>query len=316
MNALSTLVHRRVRAALKPFIDHRNDWTFHYPVYLNTFCFTYDLASLLSAGAGEPGTDALGGNFRRHDWWRGLPEFTYRRDIEIFVAVAGMIGDAKNEGHDIQSQHVVRFTRYDVKRVFVRKRSPSAAKKWLLVTDVPQAAQQLVEAWTLKRPPWLRQFGSIQLTLNDIRLSFRRELHDLFADDGKIYLFSAPMAYVLRQQSARNDPRDKYIEERAGMKPIDTFFVFRCNSGVNPEIVRQLRTAITHYYHLIFNARQPWHYLHPKLALEYGRIATTVGQPQPFPEIHQLRPMVTRKHSSRPDLIKRYAQILLDHHHT
>ena len=310
----STQVNAAVRRLLQPFVDYRDDWILHYPVYLNTFCLTYDLAALLSGSPAPRSADAL---FRRHDWWTGLPQFTYRRDIEIFVAVDSMIQKARADGHDIQSRQIVRFTRYDVKKVFVRKRAKGAPRprKWLLVTDVPQSSQELVSAWQRRRPAWLKQFGNFRLTSNDIRLSIDRELHDLFANDGKVYLFSAPMAYVLKQQS-QPASRAKYIEQNAGMKPIDTYFVFRCNTDVDPAKIRLLRDATAAYYRLLLGATRPQHYLHPQVAREYGRIASTVGQPQPFPEIHDPRhaAAAVRSPANNAILVKRYADILLDHH--
>ena len=313
MDPRSKLVNPQVRAVLEPFIRYRDDWIFHYPVYLNAFCFAYDLAALLADGARPTVPDALGGNLLRHDWWRGLPEFTYRRDIEVFVATRGMISQAKTEGHDIGPQHSVRFTRYDVKRVFVRKRPALPARKWLLVTDVPQTSEELLEDWKTKRPRWLSKLGTFQLCKDDIRLSFQRELHDLFAEDGKIYVFSAPMAYVLKQQSAPNDPAAKYVEIGAGAKPIDTFYVFRCNSGVDPAKLKELRAAVAGYYRLIFGTKQPERFLHPNVASEYARIASTVGQPQPFQELHLSTATMPRKPKNKA-LIAQYGQILLDHH--
>jgi hypothetical protein len=314
----SNLVHPRVRAVLEPFVRYRGDWIFHYPVYLNTFCFTYDLAALLSDGPVSVGANPLGGNFRRHDWSRGeggLPEFTYRRDIEIFVAVDRMLKHAENMGHDIdRRRHRVLFTRYDVKRVFVRKRTGTSAgvRKCLLITDLPQNAEELLDEWKIKPPRGqLKKFRHLRLV--DMRLSSKRELHDLFADDNKLYLFGAPMAYVLKQL-AGNVPGAKYIELKAGMKPVDTFFVFRCNSGVDPQRLQKLRDAVDEYYRLIFGAKQPEVFLHPKVAWEYGRIASTMGQPHPFHEVQEPATAPTKKVMA--GMNERYAKILLDHHRT
>ncbi len=304
----------RVRAALEPFVRYRNDWLFHYPVYLNTFCFTYDLAVLLSGVVTTKVPDALGGNFQRHDWWLGLPKFTYRRDIEIFTAVKRTIDGARTQGHDIRREHIVRFTRYDIKSVFVRKRpgTPTQKRNCLLVTDLPQNAEELVDTWAVKAPPWfVQQFGGFRLTRDHICLSFQRELHDLFAGDDKIYIFSAPLAYQLKKQSSRTNPKAKYIEQKAGIRPVDTFFVFRCNSGVDPQRIRDLRAAVASYYDLLFSSPQIESLLHPKVAWEYGRIASTVGQPHPFPEVHE----VDLRKGPRPmDLRGRYAEILANHH--
>jgi len=310
MDTCSELVNPQVSAALSPFIRDRHDWILHYPVYLNGFCFAYDLAALLSGCTKQTSPDPLGGNFRRHDWWRGLPEFTYRRDIELFVATKTMISQAIAEGHDIGPQHCVLFTRYDVKWVFVRNRK-MPAKRWLVVTDVPQTSEELLDAWKSNRPGWLSKLGNVQLSKDDIRKSFQRELHDLFADDGKIYIFSAPMAYMFKQQSAHADARYKAI--RAGAQPIDTYYVFRCNSGVDPARLKELRTAIADYYGLIFGTKQPELYLHPNVASEYGRIASTVGQPQPFSGIH-LSPGALSGQKSKA-MVAEYGRILRDHHH-
>lgn len=314
MGASSSEVHPRVRAALAPFLKYRHDWIFHYPVYPNTFCFAYDLAALLSGSrAAQADPHTLGDNFRRHDGLSELPEFTYRHDIEIFVAVEEMIEEAKNKGHDINGSHSVCFTRYDMKWVFLRKSASaqSAAHKWLLITDLPRIARELVKAW--KEPPaWIRRAAQCQKIEIDIRSSWERELHDLFANDPKIYLFGAPMAAFLKLQSNKKDPQARYIAGRAGLKPIPTFFVFRCNSGVDPMKVRGLRAAVAAYYRLIFRARRLHSFLHPRVAREYARLASTVGLQHPFNFI----PTKAGATSMRTDAgLKLYAKILQRHHH-
>jgi hypothetical protein len=302
-------VHARVRSALQPFVRYRDDWIFHYPVYLNTFCFTYDLAALLSDGAASGEPDPLGGNFRRHEkWGDGLPKFTYGRDIEIFVAVRPMIEQAQREGHEIRREHCVCFTRYDIRTVFVRRRSaPIPPPKWLLVTDVPETAKELLKTWEARRPRWLTRLGIVRLSTRDIRSSSDRELHDLFSEDGKIYVFSAPMAHFLEEQPA------KYEQQNAGVHPIPTFFVFRCNSGVEPEKVKQLKTAVAKYYRLILGGSRPATFLHPRVGWEYGRIASTVGQPHPFWEVHKPADKLLSLRGNMK-LVTRYAKILVKHH--
>jgi hypothetical protein len=278
----------------------------HYPVYINAFCFTYDLAALLADPRSSDSPDPLGGNFRRHDWWHGLPSFSYQRDIEIFVAVKPMIEHAQAAGHAIDlRKHCVRFTRYDVGRLFLRKRHTSIPpKRWFIVTDVPQTAEELLKDWRSTPPHWLR---GLDLSTHNIRQSFDRELHDLFSDAGKIYVFSAPMAYSLKKQQA------KYRQVQSGAKPIETYFALRCNSGVPLSTIREIRDCIRKYFALVLNAPNPRHFLHPDVAWEYGRIATTIGQPHPFFE-------VTAPHDGQRDpatdrkMLARYAEILKDHH--
>jgi hypothetical protein len=71
---------------------------------------------------------------------------------------------------------------------------------------------------------------------------------------------------------------------------------------------------VEQYYELIFQPNQAEVLLHPLVAERYARIASTVGQPHPFPEIHDLHHPNDRTSRKLDELNELYAQLLREHH--
>ena len=104
---------------LAPLLRNHAAWTLHYPMYVNTFCLAYHLVASLRAS-----NPLLQPNVIRNEWWQGRPQFTYRTDIEIFVAVDTTKVEIKHEGHRIDDDQVIEFTRYGCKKHLPAPRCP------------------------------------------------------------------------------------------------------------------------------------------------------------------------------------------------
>ena len=305
-------VASQIASVLEPFLE-RKDWTLHYPLYVNTFCLAYHLAALVAV---RFGSEAVRDHFIRHDWAHGMPAFTYRSNIEIFVGVHETLKKLEELGHDSKSFQSVAFTGYSLKRIFVRKDRPHEGPM-LLITDVRENAQRLLRSWR-EVPPNLGDIGTIDPDPQMIRDSRDRGLHDFFDDCRKMYLFSAPMEWLLELQTG-----DKYLVCPIPTEVIDTAYLFRCNLPISASRVKELQRAVRDYYGLIYSDQME-QFVSPDMANHYGRIANSSGQPNPFPEVTKLilddriaLEQESRKHDKVNDELvmqDRYVKILKTYH--
>jgi hypothetical protein len=294
-----------VRDALRPLLDHPERWTLHVPMYLNTFCFAYHLASYLSQRGMTP--KELDFQFVNDEWWRGHPTFMYRTDIEIFVAVEEMVQKLASQGHKILER--IPFTKYSQAHVFFRL-GPRGAGEPIIVTDVPQTVAIMKKQWGASPPSWVQQWSIKDIAGLDVRQAWSRTISDLFDRRPKIYAVSAPMTQILLARSTGS--QKKYEATGAQTQPIQTFYVLRCNPGVPPQHVKALADGISDYYRLVLNPKFNNSLIDDKLADAYARLAMTGGQPNPFPEVYPGSDQAPGV--ANGELGRRYAAILDRHH--
>ncbi len=315
MTSLRTDINR----ILNVYTEDLN-WTFHYPVFMNTFCFAFHLSEALKIKKRDKlCRDEFSKRFVRHDWTTPLPEFGYDTDIDIFIGIKGVVEEAEKQGHSIDKYQVEPFTRYNPCEVFIQKNVAGSSEKidenntLLFITDVETTAMELKEQWEHTEIPneISDAFPGVTTEHIEIRNSTKRCFSDLVSTRQKIYVFSAPMSWYFREN------KDKYEQVTVSIEPIETSMIFRVNSGVDKRQVIELASATREYYRYIFDTKNRKK-LTDNLCGSYSRIAKTIGQQHPFPELavpkqyieQEFRTNMT-KNSSLP---LRYWDILDRHH--
>jgi hypothetical protein len=272
-------------------------------MYINTFCLAYHLTAAIAGMAVKP--EGWGNWILRNDWWQGRPQFNYRTDIEIFVAVEATWQTLISEGHDLdKTTDVLEFTRYDIGNVFLRKMPSnsvvgSSKGSSILVTDVRTTAEFYLSS--MKKSPAAWPLPSSDLKNIQIHNAWERNLPDLFATNGKLYVFGAPMTHILSSNE------DKYTPRETGVDAIPTYYVFRCNAPKSASTLRVIRDAIAEYYYFILDLNDPNGFIDDSVADAYARMAMTTGEANPFFDLslgHSMsglyRDILQRHHAPKP----------------
>ena len=88
----------------------------------------------------------------------------------------------------------------------------------------------------------------------EIRNAWERELNDLTAPNPKIYLFGAPMTYILSQNTESIiGSLAKYESFPSKLTPVPTYYVLRCNSPKAERLVEEIGESIKTYYRSILD---------------------------------------------------------------
>jgi hypothetical protein len=283
-------------------------------MYVNTYCLAHHLA----AGLSDLGKscEEIDRHFVLEDSWRGLPQFTYRTDIEIFVGVDQTITNLRDRGH--KKLHEVQFTKYCQRKAFIRTCADNEEstrfdiKPPLLVTDIVPSAEIVREKWVSSPPLWLSNYDACAQNNLEIIQSTDRSIGSLLQTRKKVYIFGAPMTQIMLAQSGIGC---KYEEKDADAPAIPTYYVLRCNAEVPKEDVSALKSSMAQYYNEIYSSATEIKSSGFALPRNYARLALSSGQPNPFPEIYPAEKVnLCAASDIGQTLTDRYQDMLMRHH--
>lgn len=293
------------------FVNTDIEWVVHYPVFMNTFCFAHHLAQTAAQNLPNPTEEYFRTRFIRHDWSNLLPSFTYTSDVEMFVGLDEAIIEARSQGHMIQDFAVFPFTDYNQSEIFVRRYPTQSqnSEKTYLITDVEVTARSMLKRWKEEGRLPLEMTAELpNLKPQDIiiRSSSSRCIRDLVGTHQKIYLMSAPMSWYFSQN------KTKYTSIPITSEPVSTNIVIRANSGIAEKQVNHFIKDLKTYYSSIYNGGSNVDLINEDLCKAYARMAKTIGQQHPFPDL-AAPPAYRPKDVDEPPSI-RYQKILDKHH--